>query len=192
MNRTSLRISSIVALTAATVAVAAPMATAAEGQHALQAHHAQQTQQVENAQDPIDLVAAVDEVGFEERLLALPSNPTPQQVVEAMYPGNAEAQEAALPLLDGSNQAFASADPENVVLYGWWDTTKRVASCIGAVGAFVAGNALLISKAAKYGGVVKGAKLIAQAGNREERLKLAIAIFGNVTGITGMVKGCGG
>ncbi|MEV0257755.1 hypothetical protein AB0H82_26290 [Streptomyces sp. NPDC050732] len=192
MNRKSLRISSIVALTAATVAVAAPMATAAEGQHALQARHAQQTQQVKNAQDPIDLVAAVEEAGFEERLLALPSNPTPQQVVEAMYPGNPEAQEAALPLLDGSNQAFASTNPENVVLYGWWDTTKRVAACVGAVGAFVAGNALLISKAAKYGGVVKGAKLIAQAGNREERLKLAIAIFGNVTGITGMVKGCGG
>lgn len=191
MNQKNIRISTVVALTAAAVAVAAPMASAAEGEHDIEARHAQQTRQVAEAKDQIDLLAAIEETGFDERLLALPSSPSAQQVVEAMYPGNVDAQRVALPLLIDP----ARAGPEDIESRGlkdWWNKGKRIAACIGAVGTFVAGNGLLISKAAKFGGVVKGAKLIAQAGNREERLKLAVAIFGNVSGVAGLAKACGG
>ncbi|MFJ6700018.1 hypothetical protein ACIQM4_28760 [Streptomyces sp. NPDC091272] len=192
MNRKSIRLATLTALAAASVAVAAPMASAAERHHAVEARNTQQTEQVQQAQDQIDLLAAIDEDGFEERLLALPSNPSPQQVAEAMYPGNEAAQEAALPLLVNTPQAPAASHLDGGVQYGWWDTTKRVTACIGAVGAFVAGNGLLVTKAAKFGGVIKGAKLIAQAGNSTERWKLAVAIFGDISGISGVVKACGG
>lgn len=197
MHRKTLHMATVTALAAVTVALAAPMATAAEKQHAVEAQHMQQTQQVKNAQDGIDLLAAIEEEGFEDRLLALPVNPSTEQIAEAMYPGNEDAQRAALPILKESEQSAAASrseavHPDGMVLYGWWDTTKRVTACIGAVGAFVAGNGLLVTKAAKFGGVVKGAKLIAQAGNSTERWKLAVAIFGDVSGISGVVKACGG
>ncbi len=192
MNRKSIRLATVTALAAASVAVAAPMASAAERHHAVEARHTQQAEQVQQAQDQIDLLAAIDEEGFEERLLALPSNPTPQQVAEAMYPGNEAAQKAALPLLNKPAQAPSASPVDGVAQYGWWDTTKRVTACIGAVGAFVAGNGLLVTKAAKFGGVIRGAKLIAQAGSSQERWKLAVAIFGEVSGISGVVKACGG
>lgn len=56
---------------------------------------------------------------------------------------------------------------------------------------FVAGNALLVTKAAKLGGVAKGAILIVRAGTREEKLKLLLATFGEVTGISAVATACG-
>lgn len=64
------------------------------------------------------------------------------------------------------------------------------AKCIGAVGAFVAGNALVISKIRKAGGVVKVAKILLGAGSSEARLKAALAVFGDITGVTGVVESC--
>jgi hypothetical protein len=89
------------------------------------------------------------------------------------------------------NTAFpVVADPWYNPFSKSWRTTWKIAGCAAAIGGFIAGNGLLISKAAKFGGVYRGAKLIVQAGNASERWKLAMAIFGNVAGITGMVSWC--
>jgi hypothetical protein len=77
-----------------------------------------------------------------------------------------------------------------VIADPWWKTAGKVAMCAGTIGGFIAGNALLVTKAAKFGGVFRGAKLIVQAGNREERIKLIIAMFGEVTGIGAVIKSC--
>lgn len=119
---------------------------------------------------------------------ALPQNPTAQQLVEAMYPGDEAAQKAALPQL--APQGSAQAAQQGVQLRSW-NTAWKVTKCVGAIGAFIAGNALLVTKATKFGGVLKGAKLIVQAGNKEERLKLLVAIFGEVTGISTVATACG-
>jgi hypothetical protein len=66
-----------------------------------------------------------------------------------------------------------------------------LAKCVAAVGAFIAGNALIIVKVRKAGGVVKVAKKLLQAGSSEERLKAALAIFGDIAGVTALVENCG-
>ena len=120
--------------------------------------------------------------GLEERLAELPQGASTDQVVKAMYPGDAQAQASA--------KAAMSATPVMARGFGWGDAWK-VTKCVGVIGAFIAGNALLITKASKFGGVLKGAKLIVQAGNKEERIKLLIAIFGEVTGISAVATSCG-
>jgi hypothetical protein len=84
----------------------------------------------------------------------------------------------------------ANGRPVQVIADPWWKTAGKVAMCAGTIGGFIAGNALLVTKAAKFGGVFRGAKLIVQAGNREERIKLIIAMFGEVTGIGAVIKSC--
>jgi len=118
-------------------------------------------------------------VGLEQRLADLPRDASPEQVVQAMYPGDAAAQALAL-----------SATPADAARFGWGDAWK-ITKCVAAIGGFIAGNALLISKASKFGGVAKGVKLIVEAGNKEERLKLLIGIFGEVTGIGAVAATCG-
>jgi hypothetical protein len=65
-----------------------------------------------------------------------------------------------------------------------------LAKCVGAIGAFVAGNTLILVKIRKAGGVVKVAKMLLQAGSSEERLKAAVTIFGDISGLAGLVEGC--
>ncbi|WP_139319185.1 MULTISPECIES: hypothetical protein [unclassified Pseudonocardia] len=118
--------------------------------------------------------------GLEGRLAALPQNPTQGQVYEAFYPGDREAQEIAQAVLD----------PARPQQFGAAETAWKVTKCAAAIGAFIAGNTLLISKAAKFGGVLKGAKLIMQAGTREEKNKLILAMLGEVTGISTIHSNC--
>jgi hypothetical protein len=66
-----------------------------------------------------------------------------------------------------------------------------LAKCVGAVGAFVAGNALVVVKVRKAGGVVKVAKKLLEAGSAEERLKVALTFFGDISGVAGVVEACG-
>ncbi|WEV26687.1 hypothetical protein OYE22_16880 [Streptomyces sp. 71268] len=137
VNHKTVRISTLVAVTATAVAVVAPMASATAREHTAEAHYTQQTRQVADAQDQIDLLAAIKEAGFDERLLALPSSPSPWQVAEALYPGNADAQRAALPLLIASasdSVLTGLEDLESRGLKDWWNKGKRVAACVGAVG----------------------------------------------------------
>lgn len=179
ISKSALRATAVSVVAAVTLGVAGPMASATEAGHARNAEHtamaAELTAVTQAANAP-----QIAEAGLDERLGALPQNPTPQQLVEAMYPGDKTAQAAALAGLNSAEQ------PK-----GGWSTAWKVTKCVGALGAFVAGNALLVTKAAKFGGVVKGAKLIVQAGNKEERLKLLVATFGEITGISAVATSCG-
>lgn len=113
--------------------------------------------------------------GAEDRLAQLPQGASRAQVVQALYPHDAGAQQTILASWDG--------------LSGWgtaWKATK----CAAALGGFVAGNVALVSKLAKLGGVAKGARLIVQAGNTEERMELLVATFGEVLGLNMIASNC--
>ncbi|MER5377776.1 hypothetical protein [Streptomyces sp. NPDC002553] len=86
---------------------------------------------------------APDADAFRARLAALPTKPTAEQLVQAAYPGDAEAQAALLPV-------FANAEVRDTVLaqltggskgghpgaaFGWWDKTKFVVKCGAAIAA---------------------------------------------------------
>ncbi|WP_370260498.1 hypothetical protein [Streptomyces sp. V4I8] len=156
------------------------MASATEAEHARNAEGKAAAVAVTAVAEEAEAPQIVEE-GLDERLGALPQSPTTQQVVEAMYPGDKAAQAAAL----------AKLDPQGRQARGGWSTAWKVTKCVGAIGAFIAGNALLVTKAAKIGGVLKGARLVVQAGGKEERIKLLIAIFGEVTGISTVATSCG-
>lgn len=179
ISRTVLRTAALSVTAALALAATGPIASATEAANT----HAAEQKAAAGVLTTVAEDAGVPEIveeGLEERLGALPQNPTTQQLVEAMYPGDEAAQQAAL----------AQLAPQGVQLRGW-DTAWKVTKCVGAIGAFIAGNALLVTKATKFGGVLKGAKLIVQAGNKEERIKLLIAIFGEVTGISTIATACG-
>lgn len=132
------------------------------------------------AESPPALPPIVEE-GLDQRLKSLPRNPTDQQLVAAMYPGDNAAQKIVL----------ARFRQDKFQDRGVGDTAWKITKCAGALGMFVAGNALLVTKAAKLGGVAKGAILIVRAGTREEKLKLLLATFGEVTGISAVATACG-
>ncbi|MEU5957333.1 hypothetical protein [Streptomyces sp. NPDC047525] len=184
ISRNVLRTAALSVTAALALAATGPIASATEAANARAAEHKAAAQVLTAVAEDADVPQIVEE-GLEERLGALPQNPTTQQLVEAMYPGDEAAQKAALAQL-----APQGAQAQGVQLRGW-DTAWKVTKCVGAIGAFIAGNALLVTKATKFGGVLKGAKLIVQAGNKEERIKLLVAIFGEVTGISTIATACG-
>ncbi|WP_030669970.1 hypothetical protein [Streptomyces sp. NRRL B-1347] len=194
MNSKSIRVTTIGVCAAVVMAVSGPVAFADQAEHRAGIHPSQEAAQAAQAQGEADPLAALEEEGFEERLLDLPKDPSPEQVAKAMYPEDQKAQEAALPALKGSatESAAGKGGPQGVAPSGIsWSKAWKVTACVGTIGGFVAGNALLITKAKKYGGVLKGAKLIVQAGNKQERLKILVAMFGEVTGISAVAKSCG-
>ncbi|MFE0256729.1 hypothetical protein [Streptomyces sp. NPDC059010] len=171
--KTTLRITTVAVATAVALGVAGPLASATEAERA-------RTAETQAAAAEESGAPQMVESGPDERLGTLPANPSTQQLVAAMYPGDKAAQEAALAHLQ-----------QSPLLFGFWDTAWKVTKCVGAIGAFIAGNALLVTKATKFGGALKGAKLIVLAGNKEERIKLLAAIFGEVTGLTTVATQCG-
>ncbi|TGB08417.1 hypothetical protein [Streptomyces sp. MZ04] len=180
ISRNVLRTAALSVTAALALAAAGPIASATEAAHARAAERQAAAGVPASVAEDSGAPQIVEE-GLDERLGALPQNPTTQQLVEAMYPGDEAAQQAAL----------AKLEPQGVQLRSGWDTAWKVTKCVGSIGAFIAGNALLVTKATKFGGVLKGAKLIVQAGNKEERIKLLIGIFGEVTGISTIATACG-
>ncbi|MFD5921727.1 hypothetical protein ACFVYP_33235 [Kitasatospora sp. NPDC058201] len=55
---------------------------------------------------------------------------------------------------------------------------------------FIAGNALLAAKLTKLGGIYRGAKLVVQAGNFQDKMKALVANFGDVTGLGTVASYC--
>ncbi|MFI1177895.1 hypothetical protein [Streptomyces melanogenes] len=145
-----------------------------------------------------DLIAAdaaapeVQDEGPEDRFLALPANPSMEQVVAAMYPGDPAAQQQVLARL---SQPEPEPEPEPGGPAGEggfsWKRAWKVTACVGAIGAFVAGNAVLVSKLRRLGGVWTGARTVVQAGGYQDRMKALAAMFGNVTGLSAVAKSCG-
>ena len=66
----------------------------------------------------------------------------------------------------------------------------KIISCVFAVSAFVAGNAALIFKARRLGGIVKVAKRLWKARSNEKRAELIFAAFGTLSGATGVIATC--
>lgn len=65
-----------------------------------------------------------------------------------------------------------------------------VLRCGAAVGAFIAGNGLLISKVRKVGGLWKVAKKLWRAKGAQRKWEVAVGLFGYVSGIGALVEGC--
>ncbi|MGW2547704.1 hypothetical protein ACWC5I_44255 [Kitasatospora sp. NPDC001574] len=130
--------------------------------------------------------------GLEERFAALNVAPTAQQIVEVMYPGDAGAQRLALQAFTAKAAGGVKGGVPGVesdmqgVQSSWWEITK----CVGAIGAFIAGNALLAAKLTKPGGIYRGAKLVVQAGDFQDRMKALVAVFGDVTGLGTVASYC--
>ncbi|MFB8239006.1 hypothetical protein ACFC58_20910 [Kitasatospora purpeofusca] len=135
---------------------------------------------------------AIQFEGLEDRFAALPISPSLQQVLGAMYPNDVAAQALALQALAGSlpaeggRQSGSGVQGAQADLHDW----VVVGKCVASIGAFVAGNAVLVAKLRKLGGVAKGARLVIQAGTREEKLKALVAMFGDITGLTTVVSNC--
>ncbi|WP_432118702.1 hypothetical protein [Streptomyces sp. bgisy032] len=94
------------------------------------------------------------------RLAALPAAPSAQQLVQAAYPGDAEAQAALLPVF-ANEEVRASAlaqltgggtGSRTVTAFGLWDKTKFVVKCGAAVAAVLisfapAGSSIKVARA---------------------------------------------
>ncbi|MFJ7181524.1 hypothetical protein ACIQXA_35245 [Streptomyces massasporeus] len=85
---------------------------------------------------------APDAAAFRARLAALPAKPTAEQLVQAAYPGDAEAQAALLPVFANAEVRDAalayltgSTGSQRVTTFGWWDKTKFVVKCGAAIAA---------------------------------------------------------
>jgi hypothetical protein len=103
----------------------------------------------------------------------------PVQAAQANSDSVALASVAAAPLTPAESAELSGFDPIGA------------ARCVAAVGVFVAGNALVVVKVRKAGGVIKVAKKLLSAGSAEERLKVALTFFGDLSGVVGVVEACG-
>jgi len=103
----------------------------------------------------------------------------PAQAAQANSRTAAVASTASAPLTPEESAELSGFDPIGA------------ARCVAAIGAFVAGNALVVVKVRKAGGVVKVAKSLLSAGSAEARLKVALTFFGDITGVTTVVEACG-
>ncbi|MFH9888984.1 hypothetical protein ACH4OQ_08435 [Streptomyces luteogriseus] len=114
---------------------------------------------------------APDAEALRTRLAALPAQPTAEQLAQAAYPGDGEAQAALLPVfakeevraaalaqLAPASAAPASAAPAPggkkpmMAAMGWWDQTKFVVKCSAAVAAVLisfapAGSSIKVARA---------------------------------------------
>ncbi|MBN0043514.1 hypothetical protein JS756_05225 [Streptomyces actuosus] len=110
----------------------------------------------------ISLTRTIDANGLRDRLAALPATPTAQQIAEAAYPGDADAQAAMLPVLANEkvrhvtlqNLAAESGEKAPMVAFGWWGKTKFIVGCSAAVAgvliSFVpAGSGVRVARAVK-------------------------------------------
>ncbi|MBB4713457.1 hypothetical protein [Streptomyces luteogriseus] len=109
---------------------------------------------------------APDAEALRTRLAALPAQPTAEQLAQAAYPGDGEAQAALLPVFAKeevraaalAQLAPASAAPAPggkkpmMAAMGWWDQTKFVVKCSAAVAAVLisfapAGSSIKVARA---------------------------------------------
>ncbi|MEU9572192.1 hypothetical protein AB0D62_20335 [Streptomyces massasporeus] len=110
---------------------------------------------------------APDAYAFRTRLAALPAKPTAEQLVQAAYPGDAEAQAALLPVFANAEvresalgQLTGATGNQKATAFGLWDKTKFVVKCGAAVAAVLisfapAGSSIKVVRAValfkKYG-----------------------------------------
>ncbi|MXM65733.1 hypothetical protein GR925_20335 [Streptomyces sp. HUCO-GS316] len=102
---------------------------------------------------------APDADALRTRLAALPAKPTAEQLVQAAYPGDAEAQAALLPVFANAEvrdaalaQLTGGTGSHMVTAFGWWDKTKFVVKCGAAIAAVLisfvpAGSSIKVARA---------------------------------------------
>ncbi|MFF8013873.1 hypothetical protein [Streptomyces sp. NPDC007929] len=109
---------------------------------------------------------APDAEALRTRLAALPAQPTAEQLAQAAYPGDGEAQAALLPVFakeEVRTAALAQLAPTSaaptpggkkpmMAAMGWWDQTKFVVKCSAAVAAVLisfapAGSSIKVARA---------------------------------------------
>ncbi|MEU2687348.1 hypothetical protein ABZ654_26420 [Streptomyces hygroscopicus] len=174
-----IRVSAVTAVAALALGATSGMASATEYDHA-RTEQAKVQAEVATAMFEAAEAPEIEYDGLEERFANLPDSPSMEQIVAAMYPGD-EARQA---------QALAGLDNEGKP--GWsWSKAWKITKCVASIGAFIAGNAVLVSKLKKLGGIYKGAKLVVEAGNFQERMKALAGIFGAVTGLGVVASSCG-
>jgi len=78
-----------------------------------------------------------------------------------------------------------------VVADPFWSTAWKVVKCTAAIGAFIAGNLFLITKVRRFGGIARAVDKLRGASNYANRYKAALSVFGEVSGISGIVSACG-
>lgn len=183
----------VVALAGLCLGVTAPLAEATESHHSRAAHHAVTAAPFGTL--PYDPPPVVEE-GLDDRIADLPEEATTEQVVDAMYPGDQTAQGQVLDFLQQTADDNGSDDPETaqakaIQIRSWWSKGWHWAKCVATASAVIAGNWLVITKAKRSGGVIKALrKVFGKKGTREQRLKVAIAAFGDFTGVNQIVSAC--
>lgn len=85
-------------------------------------------------------------------------------------------------------QAPAGLTPAQKIAF--WRTLKKIVVCASAIGAFVLGNAIWITRVRKAGGIWKTAKRVLTTRGRVAKLKVLGGIFGNVLGLDTIAEKC--
>ncbi|MEU2793975.1 hypothetical protein [Streptomyces sp. NPDC007100] len=178
---TSIRVAAASTMAAVALGVTAPLASATQAEHQREAATVQAAEQFQRAAD----VPQIQTDGLDDRLAALPENRTMEQVVEAMYPGDKQAQTVTLQALRGEE-----APPEGATTKGFWGTAWKYTKCVAAVGAaFI--PATKAYKAIKgLGGVKEAAKLLVGAGNKKDFMKAAGNAALDILGIGAIQSNC--
>ncbi|MFE2412858.1 hypothetical protein ACFXDE_31425 [Kitasatospora sp. NPDC059408] len=198
MTKNQLRMAAVTVVTALALGSGAGMASATEQHNVRLAQATVEAHALAQAFEGTPAPTIVED-GLEDRLADLPEDASLDQVVQAMYPDDEDAQASALAYLTAASDDASSDDatgtgaPEGAVtpqFWGWGDAW-HLAKCVGAVGGFIAGNALAVSKIRKFGGVVKLAKLLIKGKNFEQRMKALLAAFGDISGLGAVASSCG-
>lgn len=88
---------------------------------------------------------------------------------------------------------WSSQAPATTIYYtraAFWSKVLKYVGCAAGIGAAVLGNAALVLKLRKAGGVWKAAKRIWKASTREKKMAIVAAISGDISGVTGVVAAC--
>ncbi|MDF3292378.1 hypothetical protein [Streptomyces silvisoli] len=156
MKRTTIRVATV-AMGAAMVLVATgPLASAAEANGLQRAEQNQAAVQLASTMRENGVPPIVED-GLDDRLAALPTHRTLDQVLGAMYPGDEAAQATAKAAITGGS--------EGPQFYSFWGTTWKYTKCVAAVGAAFIPTSKAYKAIKELGGVAEAAKLLVMAGD---------------------------
>ncbi|MET9519398.1 hypothetical protein [Streptomyces sp. NPDC002994] len=192
----TIRLGAAAAMTAMVLGAAAPMASATEAQHV---RNAEQTAAAAGLGAAFTEVGAppIVEAGLDDRIAELPANRTMGQVVEAMYPGDKDAQSAVLAFLEGkagsasphAASGVASANGRMAAASGW-GTAWKYTKCVAFVASVFVPGATAFKAIKALGGVKTTAKLLMKAGNSKDFLKIGGGAAAEIIGINGIKDNC--
>ncbi|MFE3187108.1 hypothetical protein ACFXKR_40660 [Streptomyces violascens] len=146
-----IRVAAASTMAAVALGVTAPLASATEARHERAAATTQAAQQLQQDAG----VPKIKTEGLDDRLAALPQSRTMEQVVAAMYPGDKQAQTAALQALRGEKAPAGGIAPMS-----FWGDAWKYTKCVAAVGAAFIPASKAYKAIKGLGGVAEAAKLL--------------------------------